>query len=106
MSFLITGIAIGVMTALMFIILVEKLPPTLKELVLGHHLFSDVLFTAFTLGLLPVTGALTLLSAATVAVLFSLYLAVKRRTHPWRRIVIRRGWVRIDRHSAEGRSAW
>ena len=94
--FLTTGLIIGLMTAFMFIVLVEKFPRWLKELVYGHYLASDLAFTFLALGLLPVTGALTLLAIATMTVVFTLYLGLRRQTHSWRRIACQRGRFQIQ----------
>lgn len=90
-----TGFVVGTMTVLVFVILVEKFPRWLKELVLGHYLASDLIFTVLALGIFPIKGILTLLSVAVVAVEFSIYLMVRRATHPWRRWRLERWRIQV-----------
>ncbi len=91
MSVLITGIVIGVFTVLAFILLVEKLPRFFKQLVFGHYLASDILFTLLTLIILPITSATTMLAIATEAIGFTFYLMLRRTTYPWKRITFKGG---------------
>jgi len=92
-----TGLLIGLMTLIVFIILVEKLPGNVRYFVFGHHLLSDVLATGIVLTFLPVTGTITLLSAMTFCLLFTVYLFVRRKSHGWKRINIVKTGVTIER---------
>ncbi len=82
-----TGIIIGTMTFLAVMILVEKLPKKIKPYVFGHHLATDIFFSGIAFMVFPVTGAATLLSAATFCLLFTVYIFIRRTTVPWKRIV-------------------
>ncbi len=81
-----TGLIIGLMSFFAVVILVEKLPEKIKPFVFGHHLASDILFTAVAFSIFPVTGAATLLSASTFCLLFTLYIFLRRKSVTWKRI--------------------
>ena len=81
-----TGFIIGTMSFLAIVILVEKLPLKIKAIAFGHHLLTDLLFTALAFTLFPVTGAATLLSASTFCLLFTVYIFIRRNSIPWKRI--------------------
>ena len=79
----VVGLITGSMTAAAFILLVEKTPPKVKALLIGHYLVTDIVGTLIAYSLLPVVGVATLLSAATFCLVFTLYLSYKRRTTEW-----------------------
>lgn len=81
-----TGLIIGTMSFLTIVILIEKLPNKIKLFVFGHHLLTDLLLTALAFSLFPVAGAATLLSASTFCVLFTVYIFLRRKSIPWKRV--------------------
>jgi len=93
---ILTGLLIGAMTVSAFIILVEKLPKNLRFYIFGHHLLTDIIGTLMALTFLPVTGTVTLLSAATFCLLFTVYLSVRRKSHGWKRIEINNKGIGIQ----------
>ena len=80
---ILTGFVAGSMTAAAFILLMEKANPTIKSLLVGHYLLTDVVGTMISFSLLPVVGTATLISACTFCLIFTLYLSHKRRTTEW-----------------------
>jgi len=86
---LMVALVMGILTFTATVILIEKLPAWIRELVYGHHLLSDLLFTIVSLSVFPVTGAATLISSALYCLLISAYLSVNRKTKPWSRVVIK-----------------
>jgi len=99
------GIIVGVILFIAFAILIEKLPRWLKELVLGHYLLSDIVFTAMSFIAFPVVGIATLLSAGIFCILITLYLMYRRSTQAYTRI--EPGGltlVRIVRYNADSHS--
>ena len=78
-----TGLVAGSMTAAAFILLIEKSNPTIKALLIGHYLLTDIIGTMISFSLLPVVGTATLISACTFCLIFTLYLSYKRRTTKW-----------------------
>ncbi len=96
---IITGLLVGFMTFTALVILVEKLPITIRYFVFGHHLISDVLGTLIALLFLPVRGTVTLLSAVTFCLLFTVYLSIRRVSHGWKRINITRTGIKIGKGS-------
>ena len=91
-----TGIIIGTMTFLAVMILVEKLPNKIKSFVFGHHLTTDIFFSGIAFMVFPVTGAATLLSAATFCFLFTLYIFIRRSSIPWKRFSFENGKFKIE----------
>jgi len=90
-----TGLIIGTFSFLTIVILIEKLPNKIKLLVFGHHLLTDLLLTVLAFSLFPVTGAATLLSASTFCVSFTVYIFLRRRSIPWKRVHFERWRIRI-----------
>jgi len=80
---ILTGLVAGSMTAAAFILLIEKSNPTIKALLVGHYLVTDIVGTMISFSLLPVVGTATLISACTFCLVFTLYLSYKRRTTEW-----------------------
>lgn len=93
---MLTGLLIGVMTLIALIILIEKLPKKVRYFIFGHHLLSDIFATGIVLSFLPVTGTVTLLSAVTFCLLFTIYLFVRRKAHGWKRISIIKTGIKIE----------
>jgi len=91
-----TGLIIGTMTFLAVMILVEKLPKKIKPFVFGHHLATDILFSGIAFIVFPVTGAATLLSAATFCLLFTLYIFIRRTSISWKRFSFTGGRFKIE----------
>jgi len=91
-----TGFIVGVMTFIALIILVEKLPKNVRVFIIGHHLLSDIIATLFAMMVLPVNGVVSLLSAATVCLLFTLYLVYRRKNHPWKRLCLSKSGIKIE----------
>ena len=77
------GIVAGTMTAAAFILLIEKASPTIKSLLIGHYVFTDIAGTMISFSLLPVVGAATLISACTFCLIFTLYLHYQRKHTKW-----------------------
>ncbi len=77
---LIAGLFAGAMSAIAFIFLIEKAGPTLKRLLIGHYLFTDIVGTLIAFTLLPVVGLATLVSASTFCLIFTLYLGQRRKS--------------------------
>ena len=77
---LLAGLLAGVMSAGAFIFLVEKAGPTLKRLLIGHYLVTDVVGTLLAFTFLPVVGLATLVSASAFCLIFTLYLSYRRKT--------------------------
>ena len=80
MDFLITGIITGTLTAVVFIVLLEKCGKTLQNLLIGHYLFTDIVATFLAYILFPVVGLATMISAAIFCICFTTYLHWKRKT--------------------------
>ncbi len=80
---ILTGLVAGSMTAAAFILLIEKANPTIRALLIGHYLLTDIVGTLISFSLLPVVGTATLISACTFCLAFTLYLSHKRRTAEW-----------------------
>lgn len=80
---ILTGFIAGTMTAAAFILLIEKSSPTIKALLIGHYLLTDIIGTMISFSLLPVVGTATLISACTFCLLFTMYLHYKRRNTQW-----------------------
>tara|TARA_B100001250_G_scaffold410173_1_gene436065 strand:- start:245 stop:529 length:285 start_codon:yes stop_codon:yes gene_type:complete len=77
------GFVAGSMTAAAFILLIEKANPTIKSLLIGHYVLTDIIGTMISFSLLPVVGAATLISACTFCLIFTLYLHYQRRNAQW-----------------------
>ena len=80
---ILTGFVAGTMTAAAFILLIEKASPTIRALLVGHYLLTDIAGTMISFSLLPVVGTATLISACTFCLIFTLYLSYKRRNTEW-----------------------
>jgi|TARA_Y100000310_G_scaffold269711_1_gene283085 hypothetical protein len=80
MELLLGGLVAGTLTALAFILLIEKSSPKIKKLLLGHYLFTDIVGTALAYIALPVVGLATMVSASTVCILLTTYLYWRRTT--------------------------
>ncbi|MBC8323754.1 MAG: hypothetical protein H8E70_09320 [Candidatus Marinimicrobia bacterium] len=93
---ILTGVIIGVMTFSAVVIFVEKLPKLIKPFIFGHHLITDVFFTAISFSVFPVTGSATLLSASTFCLLFTLYILLRRSAYTWKRILFTHGKFSIE----------
>jgi len=91
-----TGLIIGTMTFLAVMILVEKLPKKIKPYVFGHHLATDIFFSGIAFMVFPVTGAATLLSAATFCLLFTVYIFIRRSSISWKRFSFENGKFKIE----------
>jgi hypothetical protein len=78
MTMILSGLVSGAFTALALILLVEKSPPKIKQLLLGHYLFTDIVGTMLAYVFLPVVGLATMISASMVCVVLSLYLYLRR----------------------------
>ena len=83
MTTVITGGVAGLMTALAFILLIQKAGPTLQKLLIGHYLITDIVGTFIAYSLLPVVGLATLISAATFCLIFTVYLHYRRSNTEW-----------------------
>ena len=77
---ILAGLLAGAMSAGAFIFLIEKAGPTLKRLLIGHYLFTDIVGTLLAFTLLPVVGLATLVSATAFCLIFTLYLSQRRKT--------------------------
>jgi len=88
MQLILTGLLTGLLTFLAFVMLIEKMPPIMREFLYGHYLLTDVGFTVLSFLLLPVVGTSTLIATAFFCILFSLYLAVMRSVRPWRKVTL------------------
>lgn len=80
------GIIVGVLLFTAFAILVEKLPKWIRQLVLGHYLVSDIVFTMISFMIFPVVGLATLIGASIFCILITGYLMWRRTTQPYIRI--------------------
>jgi|TARA_Y100000310_G_scaffold140482_1_gene139937 hypothetical protein len=80
MELLLGGLIAGTLTSLAFILLIEKSSPTIKKLLLGHYLFTDIVGTLLAYIALPVVGLATMVNAATVCIIFTTYLYWRRTT--------------------------
>lgn len=80
---ILTGLVAGSMTAAAFILLMQKANPTIKSLLVGHYLFTDIMGTMISFSLLPVVGTATLISACTFCLIFTMYLNYQRRNTEW-----------------------
>ncbi|MBC8437061.1 hypothetical protein H8D85_01910 [bacterium] len=80
MDIILVGILVGCMTVFGFIMLIEKSGPVIKKLLIGHYLFTDIIGTMIAYTFLPVVGLVTLISAGTFCILFTLYLQYRRAT--------------------------
>jgi len=90
------GLIIGTMTFLAVMFLVEKLPKKIKPFLFGHHLATDIFLSGMAFMVFPVTGAATLLSAATFCLLFTLYIFIRRSSIPWKRFSFEDGKFKIE----------
>ena len=86
MNELLTGLIAGGMTASAFILLVQKAGSTLKSLLIGHYLLTDIIGTFIAYSLLPVVGLATLISAGSFCLIFTLYLHYQRSNTQWQTI--------------------
>lgn len=80
MEVLIVGLVVGIMMAFAFIMLVEKAGPTLKALLIGHYLFTDIVATMISFSIFPVVGLATLATAGAFCLIFTFYLHQRRKT--------------------------
>jgi len=80
METLLGGLIAGSLTAAAFILLIEKSSYTLKRLLLGHYVFTDIVGTFLAYVALPVVGLATMINAATVCLIFTTYLYWRRQT--------------------------
>ncbi len=77
---LITGLVSGTLTAAVAIILIEKMIPSIRRLLIGHYVITDIAGTYLSYCILPVVGLATMISAATFCLLFTIYLFIRRNT--------------------------
>jgi len=68
------------MTVIVLIVLIEKANLTIKRLLLGHYLFTDIVGTFLAYTMLPVVGVATVINASTFCLIFTGYLYYRRTT--------------------------
>ena len=77
---IISGLISGVISVLVLIILIEKVNPTIRKLLIGHYVFTDIVGTCLAYMLLPVVGLATIVNAGTFCIIFTGYLHLKRKS--------------------------
>jgi len=80
MEVLLIGFVVGLLTVFGFIMLIEKSSPLVKKLLIGHYVLTDIIGTAIAYLFLPVVGLVTLVSAGSFCLFFTMYLQYQRNT--------------------------
>ena len=80
---LVTGLVSGTLTAAVLVVLIEKASLTVRRLLIGHYVATDIICTYLAYSMLPVIGLATMISSAVFCLLFTIYLYFKRQKNDY-----------------------
>ena len=76
---ILSGLISGIISVIVLIVLIEKANPTIRRLLIGHYVFTDIFCTYLAYTMLPVVGLATIVNAGIFCLCFTGYLQYKRQ---------------------------